>query len=192
MLAESPSPQDILASKAWLTRRLSEYPEGYSAAGTLEILEDLLSSLTKTSAALMTGAGVEPQLFVPDSLMDAQEAAALLRVASGWSSFVDALGRELVSRFGLNANFEAMLAQQGAQAADAIADHLVPACGNLCLHLPPETLAHMAGLLLDRWQVQPCIAPAPQCMTCHGLSGLSDGPRPRSTVIQVPKSWVGC
>ncbi|KAL0018478.1 hypothetical protein WJX77_007751 [Trebouxia sp. C0004] len=81
-----------------------------AAAGTLETFEDLLSSLTKTSAALMTGAGVEPQLFVPDSLMDAQEAAALLRVASGWSSLVEALGRELVSRFGLNANFEAMLA----------------------------------------------------------------------------------
>ena len=151
LAAEPPSSKDIRASEEWLQRRTAEYAQDGGISD--HDLQDLLSHLKRRRSALFIGAGVEPQIFVPPGLLDEISVTTLLKAASSWEEFVTWLAVEFISRFHLNQQFRAVLAQPEVQAADVLANQLAAAAGNLGALPPTMYIAHFAGLLLDRWQV---------------------------------------
>lgn len=116
---------------------------------TAEDLADIFSFPRKKKVAWLTGAGVEPQLVLPDTVPQ-----DWLGAASSWSAFVRMLGREVASRFGLNGLLETQLAQPNVQAADIVDDLLQRVASGLNIVVPPMTISHLAGSVLDRWQVR--------------------------------------
>lgn len=146
----APCFQDSIVSTDWLLKRCQEHLQDFNTS--TEDLKSLLVSLKTKKGVLLTGAGVEPQLFLPDGLVDMQSAAAWLKAASNWDAFVERLGTEFAARYGLSAEYHTMLCQQAAGTADIIANQLVQAAG---IQGGPSSiyLAHLAGLILGRWQV---------------------------------------
>lgn len=70
-----------------------QYPQDTDL--TAEDLVAIFGSPRAKKAAWLTGAGVEPQMVLPDTVPQ-----AWLGAAGSWPAFVDMLGRELASRFG--------------------------------------------------------------------------------------------
>ena len=82
-----PSPADSAASKKWLWQQAQAYraDDGLQLQTiSTEEFDGLLNQLIRGRAAVFTGAGVEPPLFVPDSLVDSELVSALVQDVSCW------------------------------------------------------------------------------------------------------------